>query len=81
LIAAVGVATTDLVLNRTGKMMAVQASDVEKLAVETLFRRLEALRTISDFTQRTRLSRDAIGNAVISAAAELLDGKELEVPV
>lgn len=80
LIAAVEVATTDLVLNRTGKVMVLQATDIEKLAVERLFRGLETLRAVADFTRRVRLSRDAIGNAVISAAAELLEGKEVEVP-
>jgi hypothetical protein len=80
LIAAVGVATTDLVLNRTGKMMVLQATDIEKLAVDKLFRGLETLMAVTDFTRRARVSRDAIGNAVISAAAELLEGKEGGVP-
>ncbi len=80
LIAAVGIATTDLALNRTGKMMVLQATDIEKLAVDKLFRGLETLRAVADFTRRARVSRDAIGNAVISAAAELVEGRDVKVP-
>jgi len=76
LVAAVGVATTDLVLNRTGKTMVLQATDIEKVATEKLFDGLETLRSVSDFTHRARLSRDAIGNAVIWAAAKLLEASE-----
>jgi len=79
LIAAVGAATTDLVLNRTRKTMVLQATDIQKLTMGKLFRGLETLRGVADFTQRVRVCRDAIGNAVISAAAELLEEREVEV--
>jgi hypothetical protein len=69
---AVKLATRDLFSNRTAKMMTLLPSDVEDEARKKLTRRINVLETVSDFSLRIRLSRDAIGNAVVAAAVELL---------
>ena len=72
---AMHVAAGDLFSNRVGKMMVLQQSGVEGLVREKLARGLATLRGVSDFTRRVHLMRNAIANAVISAAAELLEAR------
>jgi len=69
---AVKLATRDLFLNRTGKMMTLRPSDVEDEARKKVDRGINILEAVVDFSLRVRLSRDAIGNAVIATAVELL---------
>jgi hypothetical protein len=78
---AVKEATTDLALNRTGKMKAVHSSEVEKLALQKLYVEQKTLSAIPDFRLRASSSRNAVGIAVISAAAELLEETQLEASV
>jgi hypothetical protein len=74
---AVRLVAGDLFSNRTARMMVLRQADVERLTLEKLHGPgLETLKCVSDFTERVRRARDAIGNAVISVAAGLLEARE-----